>query len=105
MRNLATILPLKSKLSGKCQLFNAINRSIEMQKNSWISKNIIYWAQTAINEIIQPTPPPTRQKLPTSLLTELNRNMQTFAFQVLGECSSWASGNGAMQMFAGKFVK
>ena len=30
MRNLATILPLKSKLSGKFQLFNAIERSINM---------------------------------------------------------------------------
>ena len=40
-------------------------------------------------------------------------NIQTFAFQVLRECSSWASRNGAVQMFfltpnrnmlAGKFV-
>ena len=71
-----------------------------MLKNSWISKISIYGAQTAINEIIQS---PTRQKLPTSLLTELYRNMQTSAFQVLGECSSWASRNGAMP--AEKFVK
>ena len=38
MRNLATILPLKSKLSGKFERFNAIGGSIEMLKNSWISK-------------------------------------------------------------------
>ena len=38
MRNLAIILPLKFKLSGKFQYFNAINGSIEMLKNSWISK-------------------------------------------------------------------
>ena len=46
-------------------------------------------------------------------LTEI-RNIQTFSFQVLRECSSWAYKNGAMQMFfltstrnvfAGKFVK
>ena len=34
MRNLATILPLKSKLSRKFQRFNAIDRSIKMLKNS-----------------------------------------------------------------------
>ena len=34
IRNLATILHLKSKLFGKFQRFNAINGSIEMQKNS-----------------------------------------------------------------------
>ena len=42
------------------------------------------------------------------------RNIQTFAFKVLQECSSWASRNGAVQisfltlhknMSAGKFVK
>ena len=32
--NLTTILPLKSKLFGKSQRFNAINGSIEMLKNS-----------------------------------------------------------------------
>ena len=44
---------------------------------------------------------------------EIYRNIQTFAFKVLKESSSWASGNGAVQMifltpnrniFAGKFV-
>ena len=34
MRNLVAILPLKSKLSGKFQSFNAIDISIEMLKNS-----------------------------------------------------------------------
>ena len=46
-------------------------------------------------------------------LREIYRNIQTFAFKVLQETSSWASGNGAVQMFfltpnrsifAGKFV-
>ena len=38
MRNLATVLPLKSILSGKFRRFNAINGSIKMLKNSLISK-------------------------------------------------------------------
>ena len=32
MRNVATILPLKFKLSGKFQRFNTIDRSVEMLK-------------------------------------------------------------------------
>ena len=39
MRNLATVLPLAPKLSGKSQCFYAIDGSIEMLKKSWISKN------------------------------------------------------------------
>ena len=34
MRNLATVLPLKSKLSGKFERFIAIDESIKMLKNS-----------------------------------------------------------------------
>ena len=34
MRNVATLLPLKSNLSGKFQHFSAIDRRVEMQKNS-----------------------------------------------------------------------
>ena len=37
MRNLDTVLPFKSKLSGKFQRSNAIDGSIKMLKNSWIS--------------------------------------------------------------------
>ena len=37
--NLAKILHLKSKLSGKFQCFNAIDGSIEMLKNDWITKH------------------------------------------------------------------
>ena len=65
MRNLATISPLTSKLSGKFQCFNAIDGSIEMLKNSWISKNFnsnetFYEAQTAsrLKQIIKPLPNP-----------------------------------------------
>ena len=48
-----------------------------------------------------------------NFVREIYRNIQTFAFKVLQESSSWASGNGAVQMifltpnrniFAGKFV-
>ena len=48
-----------------------------------------------------------------NFLTEIYRNMQTFAFKVLQKCSSWASRNDAVQMFfltpsrnifAGKFL-
>ena len=38
MRNVASVLPLKSKLSGKFQRFNAINRCIEMLKIVKFSK-------------------------------------------------------------------
>ena len=54
MRNLATVLPLKSKLSGKFQRFNVVNGSMEMLINSstykkfklkWtILKHIKQWA-------------------------------------------------------------
>ena len=48
-----------------------------------------------------------------NILREMYRNIQTFAFKVLQESSSWASENGSVQMifltpnrniFAGKFV-
>ena len=48
-----------------------------------------------------------------NFLTEIYRNIQTFAFKVLQEGSSWLSGNGAVQIifltpnrniFTGKFV-
>ena len=34
-----------------------------------------------------------------NVLTEIYRNIQTYAFQVLRECGSWASRNGAVQVF------
>ena len=65
-----------------------------------------------------PLPPPPDKILlfpwHKNFLTEIYRNIQTFAFKVFQECSSWASRNGAIQMifltpnrnmFAGKFVK
>ena len=81
-----------------------------------------YEAQTAshLKEIIQLSPNlPAPDKILLLLwnknfLTEIYRNIQTFAFKVLQECSSWASRNGAVQIFfltpnrkmlARKFVK
>ena len=40
MRNLAIILSSKSKLSRKFQRFNTTDESIEILKNSWISRNL-----------------------------------------------------------------
>ena len=66
-----------------------------------------YEAQTAsrLKEILQP--PPTHPPLDKILLPlwnktvhkEIFRNIQTFAFKVFQECGSWASRNGAVQMF------
>ena len=95
MRNLATILPLQSKLSGKFQYFNAIDRSIKMLfefSNISIKMNdfkTFYETQTAshFQEIIQPSPnPPLLDKMLLHLwnktfLTEIYRNIQTFGFQ------------------------
>ena len=79
MRNLVTILPLKSKLSGKFQRFNVTDGSIEMLKKAEFPKASIrrkncktfYEAQTAScsKEIFQAPPNPlsTRLNLATSL--------------------------------------
>ena len=71
-----------------------------------------YEAQTAsrLKEIIQnppnrpppPSPPPEKTLLRLSnkhFFTEIYRNIQTFAFKVLQECSSWESRNRVVQMF------
>ena len=58
-------------------------------------------------EVIEPppTPPPIPPDkillllLNKNFLRETYRNIQTFAIKVLQESSSWASGNGAAQMF------
>ena len=110
MRHLATILPLMSKLPGKFQRFNAIDKSIEMlTKISIKMKNCKLFCKTQIashlKEIIQPfpiPPPPDKTLLrlwKKNFLKEIFRNIQTFAFKALQECSSWASRNGAVQYF------
>ena len=63
--------------------------------------------QTAmhLHEIIQPSPNPSPSDKTLlrlwhkSFLTEIYRNIQTFAFKVPQECSSWASINEATQIF------
>ena len=58
-----------------------------------------YEAQTAsrLKEIIQsPSTQPLRL-WNKNFLTEIYRNIRTFAFKVLQMCSSWASRNGAVQ--------
>ena len=71
-------------------------------------------------EIIPPSPnPPSSDKMllrlwKKKILVEIYRNMQTFVFKVPQKCSSWASRNGAVQIFsltlsrnisAGKYLK
>ena len=92
MINLATILPLMSKLFWKFQRLIATDGSIEMLKNSWISKNFIetfvHKAQTVsrLKEIIQPS---TDKRFlhfwNKNFLWEIYRNVQMFALQVLQE--------------------
>ena len=96
----------------------------EFPKISINTKNskTFYEAQTAnrLKKIIQspPTYSPSNQILlrlwNKNSLTEIYRNIQTFAFNVLQECSSWAYRNGAVQMifltpnkniFPGKLVE
>ena len=70
-RNSAIVLPLKFNLSGKFQCFNAIDGSITMLKNSWISKISIEMKnfktfcefQTSLcrKGIINHPPPPSHQ--------------------------------------------
>ena len=84
-----------------------------------------YESQTAshLQEIIQPSPNPTpsdkmllrlSKKKFLYIYTDIYRNIQTFAFKVFQKWSSWASRNGAVQMFSlttsrnmspGKFLK
>ena len=110
MRNLATVLPLKSKLSGKFQRFNAVNGSMEMLISSWISKKIkLKWTiktfkqSAALRKLFSPPPDKNFQRhWNKNFLTEIYSNIQTFVFQVLRKCSSLAFRNGAMQMFWAK---
>ena len=118
MRSLATILPLKSKLSRKFQRFNTLDRfSIKMKNCKTLCE-----VQTAsrLKEIFQPPlthPSPDKILLRLwnkNFITEIYRNIQAFTFKVFQECGSWVSRSDAVQMlfltlkrniFAGKFVK
>ena len=76
MRNLATILLFKSKLSANLQRFDAIDGSIENFQLKW---KIVKQAQ--------------------NFITKIYRNIQAFAFKVIQECSSWESRKGPVQLF------
>ena len=90
MTNLARILPLKCKSSGKFRCFNAIDGSIKMlnlvefTKISIKMKNckIFYEAQktSRLNEIIQPPPtpphPPPSDKILLSLFLRINTEIK-----------------------------
>ena len=118
MRSLATIFPLKSKLSRKFRRFNTLDRFSIKMKNC----KGLYEVQTAsrLKEIFQPPPTnPSPDKILLCLwnknfITEIYRNTQAFTFKVFQECGSWASRNDTVQilflapnknMFTGKFVK
>ena len=118
MRSLATILPLKSKLSEKFQRFNILDRFSIKMKNC----KTLYEVQTTsrLKEIFQPLPThPSPDKILLCLwnknfITEIYKKIQTFTFKAFQECGSWASRNDVVQMlfllpnrnmFAGKFVK
>ena len=68
-------------------------------------KNLQVQTASRLKEIIQPplnAPPPDKILLRLwnkNFHTEIDRNIQTFAFKVLQECSSWSSRNVAVQMF------
>ena len=71
--------------------------------------------QFILRKLLSPSPDKSFLRLwKKYILTEIYRNIQTFAFQVLRGYSSWASRNDAVQMlfltptknmFAGKYVK
>ena len=97
-------IPLKSKLSGKFQRFNAIDASIEMLKNSCVFqlkwKNAKHFTRlkqrAALSRLISFIFLP-RDKTFLQRYT-VYRNIQTFGFKVLQECSSWASRKCAVQI-------
>ena len=84
-------------------------KKAEFSKASIRRKNCktFYEAQTAscFKEIFQAPPthsPPDKILLrlwSKNFLIDIYRNIQIFAFKVLQGCSSWASRNGAVQMF------
>ena len=111
--------------------FNVIDRDTEMLKKSLIFKNFNFkwnivkhfarhkkWAALRKLFSLLPTQPSSDKILlrlqNKYFYKEIYRNIQTFAFKVLQECSYWASRKGAVQIFfltpnrnmsAGKCVK
>ena len=107
---LATILPLKSKLPGKLQCFNAINVSRCWKINEFpklpIKRNnskAFCETQTAsrLKEVIQQIKPDKSLLLlwNKNFLRKIYGNILIIAFKVLQECISWASRNDAAPVF------
>ena len=102
MRSLATIFPLKSKLSRKFRRFNTLDRFSIKTKNC----KALYEVQIAsrLKEIFQPPPTnPSPDKILLCLwnknfIMEIYRNIQAFTFKVFQECGSWVSRNDTVQI-------
>ena len=115
MKNLASILPLKSKLRGIFHHFNAIYGSIEILKMEILKHFTRSKHPVALRKLFRPPPDKISLRLwDKSFLIEIYMKNIDIAFKVLPECSSCASGNDVAQkffqtptrnMFAGKFVK
>ena len=104
IKNLARILSLKSKLPGKCRRFYAINKSIKiLKKNLIFQKFQLNWKivkhftgpkqLAALMKLfcVLTTHSPSGKILlrlwKKTFFTEIYRNILTFAFKVLQECS------------------
>ena len=104
IKNLARILSLKSKLPGKCRRFYAINKSIKiLKKNLIFQKFQLNWKivkhftgpkqLAALMKLfcVLTTHSPSDKILlrlwKKTFFTEIYRNILTFAFKVLQECS------------------
>ena len=108
MRNLATILPLKFKLTGKLRskswkIVDFPKISIKMKKSKIFSET-----QTAGSLKGTVHSPPNPSTLPDKsflrlwnkdFLTKIYKNIQIFVFKELWKCSFWAFKIAAMQMF------
>ena len=86
---------------------NCLENFSEILENSWISikvKNFKTFSspnqRASLRKFLVPLPDKSFLLLwNKGFLMEIYKNIQTFAFEVLRKCSSWASRNDAVQMF------
>ena len=86
---------------------NCLENFSEILENSWISikvKNFKTFSspnqRASLRKFLVPLPDKSFLLLwNKGFLMEIYKNIQTFAFEVFRKCSSWASRNGAVQMF------
>ena len=105
LRNLAIILPLKSKLSGKFQRFNTLLKVskywkiVELWKIQLIFKNVKHFKRpkqrATLRKSFSLSPPSAYHQTKSyyvfvtkHFVREIYKNIQTFAFKVLHESSS-----------------